>query len=269
MISPFRRTRAFALFVPLLLVSCTTGQEQVETAATAEKPPLAKPLKPHADITEVDRAWGFGRTELMPDPAVRYGVLDNGMRYAIRHNETPKDAASVRLFFDIGSIAEEDDQRGLAHFIEHMAFNGTTNVPEGEMVKILERYGLAFGADTNASTNFDQTGYRLELPTVEPELIDTALFLMRETASEMTLNPEAIDRERGVILSEMRTRDNYRLRGAIDNIGFLAPDAKLVDRFPIGTTQVLENAPAGTVSRVLRDILYARPATLSSSAMST
>ncbi|WP_205518100.1 M16 family metallopeptidase [Sphingorhabdus sp. Alg239-R122] len=192
----------------------------------------------------VTSAWGFDKSDLAPDPAVRYGVLDNGMRYAIRHNETPQDSAVIRFLFDIGSMAEENDQRGLAHFIEHMAFNGTTNVPEGEMVKILERYGLAFGADTNAFTGYDRTGYTLDLPNVEAGLIDTALFLMRETASEILFEPEAVDRERGVILSERRTRDNYALRSFNNRVEFLLPDTKLPVRSPIGTEEVLKTAPA-------------------------
>ena len=119
------------------------------------------------DEAAIARAWGYADSDLTPDPAIRFGVLPNGMRYAIRHNATPPRTAVMRLLIDVGSTAEADDERGLAHFIEHMAFNGTTNVPEGEMVKILERLGLAFGADTNAFTSYDQTGYLLDLPNVQ------------------------------------------------------------------------------------------------------
>src|SRR3546814_2367327 len=90
-------------------------------------------------------------------------LLPNGMKYALLHNETPRDSVIIRMRFDVGSFDEADDQRGLAHFLEHMAFNGSTHVPEGEMIKLLERKGLAFGADTNASTGFDQTLYKLEI----------------------------------------------------------------------------------------------------------
>src|SRR3546814_3103209 len=101
-----------------------------------------------------------------------------------------------------------------------MVFNGSTHVPEGEMVKLLERKGLAFGADTNAVTGFDQTVYQLDLPNASDDLIDTGLMLMRETASEVTIDPAAVDRERGIILSERRARDSYQLRSLIDQLDF-------------------------------------------------
>src|SRR5690606_17468651 len=148
---------------------------------------------------------------------------------------TPKDSVVMRLRFDVGSFAEADDQRGLAHFLEHMAFNGSTHVPEGEMVKLLERKGLAFGADTNASTGFDETIYKLDLPGASDDLIDTGLMLMRETASELTIDPAAVDRERGVIQSERRAGDNYQRRNTLDHFAFLAPGMTIADRFPIGT----------------------------------
>src|SRR3546814_403994 len=102
-----------------------------------------------------------------------FGVLPNGMKYALLKNSTPKGSVVIRTRFDVGSFAEADDQRGLAHFLEHMAFNGSTHVPEGEMIKLLERKGLAFGADTNASTGFDETVYKLDLPGASDDLIDT------------------------------------------------------------------------------------------------
>ncbi|HKP33385.1 MAG TPA: insulinase family protein, partial [Sphingomicrobium sp.] len=141
-------------------------------------------------------------TDVRPDPAIKYGRLSNGMKYAVMRNATPPGTASVRLEFAFGSIAEADDERGLAHFIEHMAFNGTTHVAEGEMEKILQREGLAMGPDTNALTSFDTTTYIFNLPKADSARIDTALFLLREISSEMKLDAGAIDRERAVILSE-------------------------------------------------------------------
>jgi len=115
-------------------------------AATAPAPAATAPAT---------NGWGVKLTDVTPDPSIRYGTLPNGMKYAIMRNATPKGTASIRLQIAFGSLGERDDERGLAHFIEHMAFNGSTHVPEGEMVKMLEREGLAFGPDTNATTNFD------------------------------------------------------------------------------------------------------------------
>lgn len=189
------------------------------------------------------------------DPAIRFGVLPNGMKYAIRANATPKGSAVIRFRIDMGSTAEADDQRGLAHFLEHMAFNGSTNVREGEMIKLLERDGLAFGADTNASTSYTQTVYKLDLPRADDRLVDTGLMLMREIASELTLTPAAIDRERGVILSEMRLRDQAGLRSLLHFLDLIAPGTPLATRNVIGTTQVVQTAPAARL-RDLYDRFY-------------
>ena len=205
--------------------------------ATASVLPLATPAA-------AQEAWSVAPTDITLDPDVRYGVLENGMRYAIRSNDYRPGQAAVRMRFGFGSIGEADNEQGLAHFIEHMAFNGTTNVPEGEMVSILERLGLAFGADTNASTGFDETIYMLNLPQVDDERVDTALFLMRETASEVLFDPEAVERERGVILGERRVRNTFGLRAAIDSIRFFLPDTPYAERLPIGTEEVLTGAPA-------------------------
>jgi len=197
--------------------------------------------------------WGIALTDVTPDPSIRYGTLANGMKYAVMRNGTPKGSASVRLNFEFGSIAENDNERGLAHFIEHMAFNGSTNVPEGEMVKILERQGLKFGPDTNAVTGFDQTTYMLDLPKSDKDHVDTAMFLLREVASEVKFDPAAVDRERGVILGERRVRDTFQLHQVTDQLGFQMPATPYPNRLPIGTTEVLQKASADTIKN-----LYAR-----------
>ena len=201
--------------------------------------------------------WGVALTDVTPDPSIRYGVLPNGMKYAIRRNAVPKGAGVVRLRFEFGSIGESEEERGLAHFIEHMAFNGSTNVPEGEMVKILERQGLKFGPDTNAMTGFDTTVYMLDLPKADDEHLDTALMLMREVASEVKFDPAAVDRERGVILGERRARDTYQLHQVIDQIGFQIPATPYPERLPIGTETVLKTAPAAGIKNLYQR--YYRP----------
>ena len=176
------------------------------------------------------------------DPGMRFGQLDNGMRYVIMPNSTPSGTAALRLVFNVGSLAEAEHQRGLAHFIEHMAFNGTTNVPEGEMIPLLERYGLAFGPDTNAFTGQQVVGYQLDLPSVDEQIVKTGLFLMRETATEMVMDQDAIDAERGVIRGEMRFRDTPIQRFLMSYYGFLYPDTLVSERSPIGTVEVIDNA---------------------------
>ncbi|WP_128892157.1 pitrilysin family protein [Erythrobacter sp. HKB08] len=201
--------------------------------------------EPASEAAEVaDAVWAFEESDIPVDPAYVFGQLDNGMRYVIRQNDRPEGTGIVRLIIDSGSLSEREEERGLAHFLEHMAFNGSKRIPEGEMVKLLEREGLAFGADTNASTGFEQTIYKLDLPRNDTDLLDTALMIMRETASELTLDPEAIDRERGVILAERRDRNSFAFRELVDRLEFQTPGALHTQRLPIGLPEVLENATA-------------------------
>ena len=188
--------------------------------------------------------WAFEESDVEVDTGYVFGQLDNGMRYILRENSTPEGTAMVRMRIDSGSLDETESEQGLSHYLEHMAFNGSTNIPEGEMVKLLEREGLAFGADTNASTGFDAITYMLNLPRNDEDLLDTALMLMRETASELTIAQDAVDRERGVILAERRDRRNFNQRAQEDSFEFYAPGARFADRIPIGILDVLENATA-------------------------
>ncbi len=222
----------------------------ITSVALAEAPPVLSLPNPTAS-----RAWNFDKSDVKPDPAVRFGVLPNGMRYAVMKNATPKHGASVRMMFDVGSTADLEGQLGGAHYLEHMAFNGSKRIPEGEMVKLLERSGLAFGADTNASTGFTSTTYKLDLPEVNDGLIDTALMIMRETAGELILDPKAVERERGVILGEMRTRENYGLRQFRDQINFLTPGAPISRGLPIGTEAGIRGVSAAGL-RKLYDSFY-------------
>ncbi len=195
--------------------------------------------------TEVD--WAFQASDLPVDPAFRFGKLPNGIRYVIRQNARPERTALVRMNIQTGSLDEREDERGFAHFVEHMAFNGSTNVPEGEMVKLLERSGLAFGADTNASTGFEQTQYKLDLPRNDPKLLDTALMLMRETAGELKFAPEAVDRERGVVMSELRDSLTYQRRNLEDQLAFFYPLAVYPRRLPIGEPETLDAATGASL----------------------
>jgi len=219
---PMKIRRAFAF--ALLLSTSTIAQAEAQGWNAAD--------------------WDFADSDIQPADGWIFGKLDNGMRYIIRKGERPEGTALVRMLVHTGSLDERDDERGYAHYIEHMAFNGSTHVPEGEMVKLLERLGLAFGADTNASTGFDYTQYMLDLPRADDQLLDTALMLMRETVSELTFAPEAVDRERGVVLSERRVRNTYALQNLVDGLAFAYPEGLVSQRLPIGTLETLEAAKA-------------------------
>lgn len=201
--------------------------------------------------------WNAETSDLEPDASIIYGRLPNGLRYAIRPNQRPQNQVLVRMTIDFGSAAEAEDEQGLAHFIEHMAFNGSTNVPEGEMVKMLERLGLSFGADTNASTGYTQTQYKLDLPKSDARLIERALFLMRETARELSFNPSAVDRERGIILAERRERENFGFQSVRAANNLFYPNTFYATRYPIGTAEVIETAPAERMMALYRK--YYRP----------
>ncbi|MBC7669146.1 MAG: insulinase family protein [Gemmatimonadaceae bacterium] len=188
--------------------------------------------------------WPQAVSDVAPDPRIRFGVLSNGMRYAIQKNATPPGQAALRLWFDAGSIDETDEQQGLAHFLEHMAFNGSKNVPEGDMVKILERHGLSFGADTNAQTGIGETSYQLDLPKTDDDTVDSAMMLLREAAGALTIAPDAVDRERGVVLSEERTRDSPSYRVFTNGFSFQMEGQRPPLRLPIGKTEILRAAPA-------------------------
>lgn len=197
--------------------------------------------------------WPPAASDIAPDPAARIGRLPNGMTYVLVHNATPPKQVSIRLRIGSGSFEEAEDQRGLAHFLEHMAFKGSTHVPEGEMVKLLQRHGLAFGPDTNAATGFDQTVYMLDLPENDAESVDLGLMLMRETASELKLTQETMEPERGVVLSEERVRDTPGYEASKKRMAFLMQGQLAPTRWPIGDVNVLKTAPASR----LRDFYHA------------
>ncbi|MEI4507043.1 insulinase family protein [Sphingopyxis sp. CCNWLW253] len=251
MTKSFVRRASTALSPFVFLIASTVPAWARETPATVAAPAAVNPQ------SEAAKAWNFAASDVPVDPNIVFGVLPNGMKYALLKNSTPKDSVVLRMRFAVGSFAEADDQRGLAHFLEHMAFNGSTNVPEGEMIKLLERKGLAFGADTNASTGFDETVYKLDLPNASDDLIDTGLMLMRETGGNLTIDPAAVDRERGIILSERRARDTYQLRSLIDQLDFQMKGMNVANRIPVGTEEVIRTAPASR----LRDLYdrYYRP----------
>ena len=199
-----------------------------------------------------DPPWAHAKSDIPPDPAVRFGILPNGMRYAVMKNATPAGQTSIRLRIGSGSLEERDDQQGLAHVLEHMSFKGSTHVPPGEMLKILERDGLAFGPDTNAATEWTQTVYQLDLPRSDKGLIDTGLMLMRETGGNLLIQPKQLETERGVVLSEERLRDTPQYRAMKAQIDLLDHGQRVTERFPIGKVDVIKTASADLIRQFYR-----------------
>ncbi len=200
----------------------------------------AKPIVAAENVAPAPLGFAHETSALTPDPAIVYGMLPNGLHYAVLPNGTPSETAVLWVRIGSGSLNETDRQRGAAHFLEHMAFNGSKNIPEGQMVKRLERFGLSFGGHTNAYTTFGETVYMLNLPNVSEELIDETFFIMRETASNLSLLPGAVNRERGVIQSEKRNSDNVGTRADLATMAFMTQNARVMARMPIGDDETLK-----------------------------
>jgi len=177
------------------------------------------------------------------DPAVRTGQLPNGIRYYIRKNGRPEKRVSLRLAVNVGSIYEENDQRGLAHFLEHMAFNGTENFKPGELVKFLESIGARFGPHVNAYTSFDETVYMLDVPTDKPGYVDRGLTALHDFAAGMSLQQDEIDKERGVVIEEWRGRLGAGSRLTDKQLPVLLANSRYAERLPIGTPDILRTFP--------------------------
>src|SRR5688572_19651635 len=174
------------------------------------------------------------QSDLKADPRARFGTLPNGLRYVIRPNKEPKERASLRLLIEAGALHETEQQRGLAHFLEHMAFNGSENYPDEDMlIKFFQRMGMNFGGDTNASTGFERTLYLLELPDTKAATLTEGLKVFSDYAGKLLIKPEEIDKERGIILSEKRSRDSVGYRTFIASLGFVLDGTIFPRRVPI------------------------------------
>ena len=180
--------------------------------------------------------------KLPMDPEVRYGKLDNGLTYYIRHNEQPKQRAEFHIAQSVGAILEEDHQNGLAHFLEHMAFNGTQHFPGKGIIEYFETQGVAFGSNINAYTNLDETVYNLsDVPTYREGIVDSALLVLYDWSCGLLLLPEEIDAERGVIREEWRTRRNANFRMMTRLMAGMYQGSQYAKRDVIGDTAVINN----------------------------
>lgn len=191
--------------------------------------------------------------KLPMDASVRIGKLANGFTYYIRRNTEPKDRAQLYLATKVGSIVENDDQRGLAHFMEHMSFNGTKNFPKNDLVNYLQKAGVRFGADLNAYTSFDETVYQLPIPTDDPEVFKNGMQIMRDWAQDATLDVSEINKERGVVLEEKRLGKGAAQRMQDKYLPMLLNNSRYSNRLPIGTEDVLKNFKPETIRQFYSD----------------
>ena len=209
----------------------------VATGLAAAQPPAQTPLSDPIPL----------------DPAVTHGEFDNGLQYYIQANSEPENRAELRLVVNVGSIVEDDDQLGLAHFVEHMAFNGTENFPKQALVEFMESIGMRFGPGVNASTNFDETSFMLRVPTDEPEALKTAFLILEDWAHRLSFDPEQIDQERGVIIEEWRLRRGAAARMQDAQFPVLLQGSHYAYRLPIGTTENLETFPHDRLKQFYAD----------------
>ena len=200
-----------------------------------DKAPEAKPAK--------DVVWPQDASDIPADSKITFGKLPNGLRYIILPNKEPQKRVSLRIHIAAGALEEQEDQRGLAHFMEHMVFNGTKHFKEGELVPKMQRLGVGFGAHVNAYTSWDETVYMLDLPDLSDETVGLGFNVMRDFGDGANLEPSEIDRERGVILSEKTSRDSVRFRLMEQQFNTLFSGSLIAKRFPIGLEEVIKTAP--------------------------
>ncbi len=211
-------------------------------------------LLPSFLSAEGAREYVHAQTRAIPlSPDVLHGRLPNGLTYYIRKNSVPDKHASLRLVVNAGSVLESDDQRGLAHFLEHMAFNGTEKFAKNEVVKFLESLGMEFGPDTNAYTTFDETVYKLEASTDKPGTVETSLDILSQWAGHMTLDSTEIDKERGVILEEWRQGRGAASRMRDKQFPILFRGSRYAERLPIGDPAIIRNFKYEALRRFYHD----------------
>jgi len=232
-VKTFVLTTVVIVFSSLLASSATIDGEinsgLIENISITPSAALASDYK-----SVVLPEWPHETSDLLPDSSVIFGRLPNGFRYVLMENQTPRDRVSIHLNIHTGSLHESDSQQGLAHFLEHMLFNGSTNFKPGELVKYFQSIGMKFGSDANAFTGFGYTVYMILLPEGNKKSLEQGLIVIRDYAEGALLLQSEIDRERGIMLSEKRTRDSAAYRTFTSTMKFEFPEARVSKRFPIG-----------------------------------
>lgn len=223
--------------------SAPTPKEEVVAKASEPEPPAPiEAIKPQV-TKPLATAWPHATSDIPSDPKAVYGTLENGFRYMILPNSEPPNRLSMRLHVAAGSLMEEDDQRGLAHFLEHMVFNGTKNFQDANaLIREMQTRGIGFGAHVNAYTSFDETVYMLDLPNTKPDNMDLSFRVIRDFSDGALLSIDEIDAERGVILAEKASRDSVDFRMMEKQFSALLPDSLISKRFPIGVEEVISKA---------------------------
>jgi len=194
----------------------------------------------------LDGSWPHEHSALKPHPDAVFGRLDNGLRYVLLHHESPKDRAALYLNIQVGSLMETDAQAGIAHYMEHMVFNGSRNFPPGELIKYFQSVGMSFGADANAHTGKQETVYKLKVPTTDVQSVEKGLVVLSDFLSGALITEEEVDSERGVILKEKTARDSEAFRSSQRRLRFLFPDTRFLNP-TIGTEKIIEGADAALV----------------------
>jgi zinc protease len=205
------------------------------------------PFLTYSQTDDSDRKLPF-------DEKIRIGKLDNGLTYYIRYNKKPEHRAEMRLVVNAGSILEDENQRGLAHFVEHMCFNGTKHFEKNELVSCLEAMGIQFGPEINAFTSFDETVYMLTVPTDSAEILDNAYLVMEDWAHNVTFDSSEIDKERGVIIEEWRIGRGPWQRMLDKYLPVLFQNSRYAERLPIGKKEIIENAKYETLRKFYRPL---------------
>ncbi|HUH74489.1 MAG TPA: insulinase family protein [Chitinophagales bacterium] len=223
--------------------------EQVLTPVESSKSTVKK-----ENAETEDPAIAAARQQALPlDPNVKQGTLPNGLQYFIRKNSKPENRMEMRLIVNAGSNQEDDDQKGLAHFLEHMAFNGSKNFEKNDLVNYVESIGVKFGPHLNAYTSFDETVYMLQVPTDKPEILEKGLLILEDWATGLTLATEEIDKERGVVVSEWRSSLGPQQRMQYEFFPVLLKNSRYPERLPIGDTAIINNAAPIVVKRFYTD----------------
>ncbi len=229
----------------LALIAAPLVAQTAPPASPAAPIRQLPPLEPVAQGP--DTPWLFKGSDIPPDRSWTYGVLPNGLKYAVRRNGVPPGQIAIRVAIGTGSLMETDTERGFAHLLEHLSFRGSVHVPDGESKRVWQRLGVTFGSDSNASTSFTQTVYKLDLPSATPAGLDESMKILSGMMTEPTLTQAALDAERPVVLSEQREQPGPQVRLGDATRELFFAGQPLADRSPIGNVETLQAATAANV----------------------